>query len=197
MANEIEITARGWVATEPTLSITPSGMRVVKMRVGSTPRWRDPITGGWGDGPTQWFTVVAFRELAVNAGHSLHKGMPVLVRGRLEFQAWEHEGKRYSENRIIADSIGPDLGHGTALYVKMARGGGAPQVVVPEAGVRGPASAEPGPDRDGFDVPEPVDLSEFEVLDPDDAGGPAGGSADEARADVEHAAEAEVVAAPA
>jgi single-strand DNA-binding protein len=121
VSNEIEITVNGWVAQHPRLVEKPGGTRVLKLRVGSTPRRRDPLTGAWGDGPTQWFTVVAFRDLAANACLSLHKGDPVLVRGRLALAQWEHEGRTYTSNEITADAIGHDLARGTALFARTVR----------------------------------------------------------------------------
>ncbi len=171
MSNEIEVAVSGWVATAPRLTIKPSGMRVLHMRIGSTPRRRDPVTGSWGDGPTQWFSVVAFRDLAANSALSLHKGMPVLVRGRLEARQWEHEGKTYYSNDIVADSIGPDLSRGTALYAKTVRQDG--DGIAGQGGYGGGPSAVfdgyDGPDPDvaalGRDPMETVDVTAFELLE--------------------------------
>lgn len=124
MSNEIEVTVCGWVGTHPRLIEGNGGTRILNLRLGSTPRRRDPVTGSWGDGPTQWFTVVAFRDLAANAALSLHKGDPVLVRGRLSMREWEHEGRPYWAAEIVADAIGPDLSRGAAFFTRTVRRNG-------------------------------------------------------------------------
>lgn len=129
MSNEIEITVCGWVAKHPTLVERPGGMQVLNVRIGSTPRRRD-AAGTWGDGPTQWFNVVAFRDLAVNAAFSLHKGDPVLVRGRLAHVQWEHDGRAFAQNEITAEAIGHDLSRGRAMFTRTVRRSGAAE---PEA----------------------------------------------------------------
>jgi single-strand DNA-binding protein len=150
--NEIEITVNGWVAQHPRLVERASGLRMLKLRVGSTPRRRDPLTGAWGDGPTQWFTVIAFRDLAANACYSLHKGDPVLVRGRLALARWEHEGRTYTQNEITADAIGHDLARGTTMFARTVRRSSA------EGLVEEPAGEEPagrGREDAGADGPAP------------------------------------------
>jgi single-strand DNA-binding protein len=121
MSNETEIMVKGWVGQHPRLSVTRSGGAMVTLRVGSTPRRRDAVTGEWGDAPTSWFSVLAFGDLADNVARSLRKGDPVLVRGRYSLKRSEYQGKEHVNAEIVADAIGPELGHGTALYAPMVR----------------------------------------------------------------------------
>jgi single-strand DNA-binding protein len=121
VSNEIEITVNGWVAQRPRVVERAGGLQVLSMRIGSTPRKRDVTTGAWGNGPTQWFAVTAFRDLATNTAASLRKGDPVLVRGRFTSRQWEHEGRLYFSNEIAADSIGIELSCGTALFGRLKR----------------------------------------------------------------------------
>ena len=124
MSNEIDVTVKGWLAWEPKLTETTRGIPQVKFRVGSTPRRRDAVTGQWNDGPTEWFDVIAYRDLAENAALSLRKGTPVVVRGRLEFRQWDRDGKPYSTNQIVADAIGVELSRGAATYRRMVTSNG-------------------------------------------------------------------------
>jgi single-strand DNA-binding protein len=72
------------------------------------------------------------RALAENSASSLRKGVPVTVAGELEFRTYEKDGERREARRIVADTIGPDLRFGTAVYQRMSHG----SVVAPDAGVR-------------------------------------------------------------
>lgn len=190
MSNEIEITVSGWVGSHPRLVESARGTRVLNVRVGSTPRRRDPATGVWFDGPTEWFTVVAFRDLAANAAHSLHKGDPVVVRGRLSFSQWEHDGRTHARNEITADAIGHNLVCGTSLFARSVRRNGEERPEPREWPARDSGGAEPwdeGPDRDGASaLVEIVDLDDLSDIPlpgsgepevpgaPDLAAGPAG-----------------------
>jgi single-strand DNA-binding protein len=183
MSNEIDVTVKGWLAWEPKLTETTRGIPQVRFRVGSTPRRRDAVTGQWNDGPTEWFDVIAYRDLAHNAALSLRKGTPVVVRGRLEFRQWDHEGKPYSTNRIVADAIGVELSRGAATYRRTVTSSGErPGAVDAGGGVRAPETvvgvAEEDDDAFGYeaeltseDLPfagdpsRPVDLSAFEVIE--------------------------------
>lgn len=184
MSNEIDVTVKGWLAWEPKLTETTRGIPQVKFRVGSTPRRRDAVTGQWNDGPTEWFDVIAYRDLAQNAALSLRKGTPVVVRGRLEFRQWDRDGKAYSTNQIVADAIGVELSRGAATYRRMMSasgerpgtgvvggGGAGVQVGVAEEYDDGSGyETEPTPEDLEFasEFSRVVDLSDFEVID--DAG---------------------------
>lgn len=181
MSNEIDVTVKGWLAWEPKLTETTRGIPQVKFRVGSTPRRRDAVTGQWNDGPTEWFDVIAYRDLAENAALSLRKGTPVVVRGRLEFRQWDRDGKPYSTNQIVADAIGVELSRGAATYRRMVTSNGERPAAV-GVGVRIPEAmvgvVEEDDDASGYEVePTPedlefagdfsraVDLSAFDVLE--------------------------------
>jgi len=181
MSNEIDVTVKGWLAWEPRLTETTRGIPQVKFRVGSTPRRRDAVTGQWNDGPTEWFDVIAYRDLAENAALSLRKGTPVVVRGRLEFRQWDRDGKPYSTNQIVADAIGVELSRGAATYRRMVTSNGERPAAV-GVGVRIPEAmvgvVEEDDDASGYEVePTPedlefagdfsraVDLSAFDVLE--------------------------------
>ena len=77
--------------------------------------------GTWRDGEPVFHNVSAFRMLAENAATSLKKGDPVTVAGELEFRSYDKDGERREARRIIADTIGPDLRFGTAVYQRFAR----------------------------------------------------------------------------
>lgn len=176
VSNDIEITVRGWVATAPRLLET-GRVPMMRMRLGSTPRRYDAVLGGWANGVTEWFSVVAFRELADNAARSLRKGDPVLLRGRLRMTRSERDGKEYASNEIVADSIGPDLGYGTTLFARTARrgrdggpGGDQDAVGVDAAGVDDGSGSAEFEDGGGWrEDPESELRFEAEIADLEDA----------------------------
>ncbi|MDO5719411.1 MAG: single-stranded DNA-binding protein [Actinomycetaceae bacterium] len=118
------LTLRGRAGTAPDLTFLPSGARVCRFRMAVTQRGRDDA-GVWHDVATTWYTVKAWNNLAENIAHSILKGQPVLVTGRLDVNQWENKetGQRGTEVSIIATSAGHDLTYGTARYHKLTNDG--------------------------------------------------------------------------
>jgi single-strand DNA-binding protein len=114
---ETPITLTGWLGSEVSLTTTSGGHQVATFRVASTPRrW---VQGDWQPGPTNWFTVKAWRSLAQHAHESLHKGDPVVVWGRLTADVWEREdGQRTTRHVVVATSLGHDLALGTTTFTR-------------------------------------------------------------------------------
>jgi single-strand DNA-binding protein len=112
------VTVTGFVAIEPKLWFTKqSHTPVVNLRVGATPR-RLGTNGEWHEGPSSFFTVNCWRRLAVNVAASVHKGQPILIRGRLKTRTWSGEGKMRSVVEIEADSIGHDISFGWSHFIR-------------------------------------------------------------------------------
>jgi single-strand DNA-binding protein len=65
--------------------------------------------------------VTAFRDLAVNASQSLHKGDRVVTVGRLKVRDWSNDDRSGTSVEIEADSLGHDLYWGVTDYTKVAR----------------------------------------------------------------------------
>jgi single-strand DNA-binding protein len=113
------VTLTGYVAREPILRKVSEGLFVADVRIGSTPRYLDRKTGEWRDGETSYYTVSCWRRLAGHVRASLHKGDPVLVRGRFRTRTYEDKQQRIrTEVEIVADTIGHDLSRGTANYMR-------------------------------------------------------------------------------
>lgn len=111
------VTIRAVVGTDPQLSITPKGISVLKFRAASHERKRDQETGQWNDGPTNWYSVSAFRSLAENTMESLAQGDHVLVFGKLQIREFERaDGTRGTSADIEAFGIGHDLRYGTSAF---------------------------------------------------------------------------------
>ncbi|WP_309067786.1 single-stranded DNA-binding protein [Microbacterium sp.] len=114
------ITITGNIATAPEHRVLPSGIAVTRFRVASGTRKLDRETNAWVDGPTNWYSVSAYRTLAENARESLQKGERVIVTGRLRLRAWENDGRKGLEAEIDADGLGHDLLFGTSTFRRTA-----------------------------------------------------------------------------
>ena len=148
MFNEAHISLSGYVATQPALRETRSGIPSVTMRVAWTPRRLDRSTGEWVDAGTSFATVQLYRKLAENAATCLRKGDPVVIRGRVTVREFEaRNGQQRTVVEIDAHSVGHDLTHGIATFHR----------VRPQTGLT---------------------AAEFRAADDEGLSGPVGGSAD-------------------
>jgi len=113
------VTLVGYVAQEPNIRTTRTGKTVTDLRVGITPRYLDQATGEWRDAESSYFTVSCWDRLAHHVRASMHKGEPVLVRGRFKTNTFEDkDGRPRSETKITADVVGHDLSRGVANYIR-------------------------------------------------------------------------------
>ena len=127
------VTLVGYVAQEPSIRTTKTGKTVTDLRVGITPRYRDQATGEWHDGQSSYFTVSCWDRLASHVRASMHKGEPVLVRGKFKTSTYEDkDGRPRTETRITADTVGHDLSRGVANYIRHR-----PQQAAADAGAPG------------------------------------------------------------
>ena len=115
------VTLVGNLTREPELRYTPAGAATVQFGLAVNRRWQNRQTNEWEEA-TSFFNVVAWREMAENAGESLQKGARVIVTGRLEQRSWETpDGEKRSVVEVVADEIGPSLRWATAQVVKNER----------------------------------------------------------------------------
>jgi single-strand DNA-binding protein len=148
------ITITGNIATDPARTTLPSGIAVTRFRVASGTRRYDRDSGQWVDGPTNWYSVSAYRTLAENAQSSLHKGERVVVAGRLRLRTWENDGRKGMEAEIDAEALGHDLRFGTSAFQRTAarppaaRGGDEDAWATPGAAPDPDPQPEPEPHSD-------------------------------------------------
>jgi len=116
--NDLIMTVNGWVATDPSQHVGPTGARLTSFRLASTSRFFDRDKGEWTDGRTEWFTVKVFRNAAITVANSIKKGQPVTVHGRFRTSEWEGEGGTRTDLVIDATSVGHDLTRGTAEFTR-------------------------------------------------------------------------------
>lgn len=125
------ITITGIVATDPRHIVTQAGLDVSNFRVASAQGHYDSDVGKWVETGTNWYSVSAFRQLAVGVTSSLRRGERVIVTGKLRVSAWEDGDKSGTNVEIDADAIGHDLTWGTTVYTRTPRAGDAAAQVTP------------------------------------------------------------------
>jgi len=119
MTDQLAVT--GLIATTPRHIVTSEGLAITSFRLASHQRWFDRKVGRWSDGETNWYTVTAFRDLAVNASQSLHKGDRVVAVGRLKVRDWSNDDRSGTSVEVEADSLGHYLHWGVSDCTKVAR----------------------------------------------------------------------------
>lgn len=113
------VTLVGFVAQDPNIRTTATGKLVTRVRVGTTPRFRESATGQWRDAETSYFNVSCWSRLADHVRASLHKGDPVIVKGRFRTSTFEDKnGQLRTAIEITADTVGHDLSRGPANYMR-------------------------------------------------------------------------------
>ena len=139
--NETVVCVVGNVATAPVYRELAAGPSL-RFRLAATARYWDREKSTWTDGHTNFFTVWANRQLAVNAMASVEVGQPLVVQGRLKVRTETREGQQqWASADIDAVAIGHDLSRGTAVFRRAAK---------PET-----PAARPRPEPD-WETPGPV-----------------------------------------
>jgi single-strand DNA-binding protein len=138
--NDNTITLIGRIGQEPELRSTTKG-DVCNFTVATSER-RRAGDGSWSDGPTSWFRVAAWHDLARHAHASLHRGQQVIVRGVLTIAEFQLDsGARTRNAEVRATAVGHDLRWGTTTF---ADGRAAARTAVaPAEPDRGSEAAEP------------------------------------------------------
>jgi single-strand DNA-binding protein len=112
------VTVAGLVATTPRHLVTQDGLPITSFRIAASHRKFDRTLNKWVDGETNWFTVTAFRQLAINTAGSVSKGERVLVTGKLRVRDWDNGERAGTSVEIEADSLGHDLCWGNAAFTR-------------------------------------------------------------------------------
>jgi single-strand DNA-binding protein len=105
----------GNLGQDPEMRYTANGQAVTTFSVAVTRNF----TGPDGDRreETEWFNVVAWRQLAEQCSQYLGKGRKVYVEGRLQTRSWEGtDGLRKQRTEVVAQSV---------LFLDRAPGTGA------------------------------------------------------------------------
>jgi single-strand DNA-binding protein len=106
------ITITGLVATTPKHIVTSEQVTVTSFRLATIQRRFDTEEQRWVDGDTNWYTITAFRDLAVNVIGS------ILVTGRLRVRDWATDAKSGTNVEVEAETMGHDLRWGDAQFTR-------------------------------------------------------------------------------
>ena len=118
------ITVVGNLTRDPELRYTPTGQAVVKFGIAVNRFYVN--RNGEKIEQTDFFTVNAWRSVAVNVAESLTTGARVLVTGRLQSRNWETEdGQKRSAVEIEAEEVAASLRFATVAITRAARAGAA------------------------------------------------------------------------
>ncbi|GAA2983603.1 single-stranded DNA-binding protein [Streptomyces fulvorobeus] len=145
--NDTFVTLVGNAATAVEFRETATG-GMARFRFAVTARRWDREKQLWADGHTSFYTVLAWRTLAVNLSGSVSVGEPLVVHGRLRVREEEREGRRRAFVDIEAVAVGHDLTRGTAAFRRVLRAD-------PSLTSRAPTGAGPG-DEDATRRQEPA-----------------------------------------
>ncbi|MEU7024622.1 single-stranded DNA-binding protein [Streptomyces sp. NPDC046203] len=118
--SETTVTLVGNVATNVEYRDTATG-GVARFRFAVSARRWDRERAVWTDGPTSFYTVSAWRALAVNLAASVSVGEPLVVHGRLKIREEELDGRRKTFVDVAATAVGHDLTRGTAAFRRAVR----------------------------------------------------------------------------
>ena len=112
------ITVAGLVATTPRHLITADGVAITSFRLASSSRRFDRALSKWVDGETNWYTVTAFRQLAVNAAGSINKGDRIFAQGVLRVRDWDNGERSGTSVELEAEAMGHDLTWGNSVFTR-------------------------------------------------------------------------------
>jgi single-strand DNA-binding protein len=119
--NEAMVTFQGWLGGD-VRTRSAGDATVAWFRVASTPRRFNRSNQTWSDGPTQWYTVNAWRALGEHCAASLKRGDPVVVHGRLSHSTWVNsEGVEVTSLEVDATFVGHDLNRGSSVFTRTGR----------------------------------------------------------------------------
>lgn len=94
----------GNLGRDPEMRYTPSGTPVTSFSVAVGRSWTTP--DGERKEATEWFNVVAWRELGEICKEKLAKGRRVYIEGSLQTRSWEdHAGQRHYRVELVADQM--------------------------------------------------------------------------------------------
>ena len=94
----------GNLGTDPEMRYTPSGAPVTSFRMAVSRSYNSQ--DGERRQETEWFTVVAWRNLAEQVNQYLSKGQKAFVEGRLQSNTFQRsDGQMSFRNEIVADRV--------------------------------------------------------------------------------------------
>lgn len=103
--NNISVT--GLVATTPRHLVTQEALPITSFRIAQQTDT---------EGVSNWYTVTAFKTLAINASASINKGDRITVTGKLLVKDWDNGSRAGTSVEIEAEVIGHDMNYGASVF---------------------------------------------------------------------------------
>ncbi|MDA3815434.1 MAG: single-stranded DNA-binding protein [Patescibacteria group bacterium] len=96
----------GRMTQDPQSRSTANGQNVASFGVATNRRWKDRNTGEMKE-EVQFHNIVAWGKLGDICSQYMHKGMKVLVEGRIQNRSWDDQqtGQKKYRTEIVADNI--------------------------------------------------------------------------------------------
>lgn len=101
------ITVVGLVATTPRHLVTHEALPITSFRIAQQTDT---------EGVSNWYTVTAFKTLAINASASINKGDRIVVTGKLKIRDWDNGSRAGTSIEIEAETLGHDLNYGASVF---------------------------------------------------------------------------------
>jgi single-strand DNA-binding protein len=158
MASVNKVILVGNLGADPETRYLPSGDAVCNIRMATTDRSRDKVSGELKE-YTEWHRVVFFGKLAETAGQYLKKGRQVYVEGRIRTNKWQDKegNERYTTEIVAYDMkmLGSREGMGAPAAGEAEYGGSMPSAGGSAAGAarNAPARKTPGFEDMDDDIP--------------------------------------------
>jgi single-strand DNA-binding protein len=96
----------GNLGQDPEIRYTANGSAVATFSVAANRNYRRP-DGEW-EKETEWFSVVAWNQLAERVSQNLQRGARVYVEGRLHTRSWDGpDGNRRFKTEVVANTVLP------------------------------------------------------------------------------------------
>lgn len=168
----------GNLTRDPEIRYSQSGMAITNIGLAVNRRVKDNATNQWRDQP-DFINVVFFARRGEVVSEYFHKGDPIFVEGRLNYQSWETPaGERRSKLEVVGENFefissrgGPGPGQQESPPSSYQGGGppahspspsqSAPPPSAPSQPPAQPPTQPPQPQQPPSDGPPPYDESSF------------------------------------
>ncbi len=94
----------GNLTRDPEIRSSQSGMNILTFGMAVNDRRRNAQSGEWED-YANFVDCVMFGNRADFLSRTLHKGMKVVVEGKLRYSSWERDGQRRSKLEVVVDDL--------------------------------------------------------------------------------------------
>ncbi|CAJ6655663.1 single-stranded DNA-binding protein [Burkholderia pseudomallei] len=105
MASVNKVILVGNLGADPEVRYLPSGDAVANIRLATTDRYKDKVSGEFKE-MTEWHRVAFFGRLAEIVNEYLKKGSSVYIEGRIRTRKWQgQDGQDRYSTEIVADQM--------------------------------------------------------------------------------------------